>query len=1538
MPDHPSTNAKRRPMLRAALFLSTLLVSGTTPLMALRITEVFYHPAATEDPQQILEFVELFNDSSVGVDLGGAYFSSGIDFVFPEGTFLSAQSYLVVCRDAEAVGRRYGIDNVIGNFARRLSDGGERLEVLTHAGAPLASIRYRDRGDWPVAPDGAGYSLSLRRPHSDGQRVSDWAVSREVGGTPGEENFPPTETIDTVLIAANGPDAHWLLRKGRDPESGRPAEFSNPPDAWYQLDFDASQWEAVEAPVGYNAPGIATELNDMRRQYLAFALRREFELTPEAIDEAERLVLSLRVDDGAVAYVNGETVATFNLDLAPGEVVSATTRARVARNMEDGEITFELPRELFRAGVNVVGVQVHNAGAGSDDAGVSVSLVSHRQPDSEPPAAVAINEVIVAATDSQRRVELMNLTSVPVDLSGYELSDDPGGSTGFRFAAGTTIAANGFLTLTETELGFELGEDRIRLFLHDATGRLVDAMQQDGAPTTAPSQSHARFPDGVGGWWVSTQPTPNEANRVDLERSVVINEIMFHPRQIDQNGQLIQDTSFAEYIELLNVSDRRVSLDGFRFDAGIQFAFGAEHEMAPGEYLVVARRPEWVRQTYQLTPQQVVGPPSDASAEEIERFGRLSNRGEALRLVDPFGNTVDEVSYADEGDWDEFADHGGSSLELIDPLHDNSFPHAWTASDESAGASWTEIDYTAPLTFPSPGPPEFELHLYLIARGECLIDAVSVVADDGEELVPNGSFEGDDDSPEVGTGTEPWRLWGTHDASFRTTQESSEGSASLHLVALGSGNNKANRLEVDLPTVEGASQVRIRLAARWLAGSNMLHISGHNNAYGRTVALSLPPRMGTPGRENRATRQLLDRRGDTNLGPVVKDVRHDPAVPNAGSQIAVTAHVVDGDGIDRVELVYTIDGTETPARLPMLDDGANRDGVAGDGIFGVIIGSLQDNTIVDFWIETEDSARAVHAYPWNAPQRTLNFIVAPPLESSVLRYRLVMNQASREQLNTQLLHSNRLVPATLVFEESEIFYEVGVRYQGSPWGRAGRDMFRVRLPGDRRLRGETKRINIKEQNSQEQGTARQLFFKGSVPGAIVPISPRYEYGTVRINNPSQDMETKGIIRPIDKDYVAFNWPEDAEGTGWKIAGKIAFDDDGSMSGAEGAFFRLYRDGPYPGVDHFENLRHYFEPRVRKDEDRFAELVRLLQAMDQRATPDSEYEATLEDIMNVESWLRTFLLRLLLADTDTIGTVGSGGGKNAYLYYAPVEERLYLIPWDPDFSFGNSDHELTPPGDRRWGLTRIFTRPKYRRLYGRLLHEYVHGAFSREYVQRWTDLVSETTDAVSVGPANGAVNFTAARGARVLDFLGDAATAALSITTPSPFTATSTSAVIAGTAPLTAATLQISTNNAPFEPFEPEWIGPPQAIPWRWQHQLTQLRSGENTIRIAAFEPDGATIDVAAITVRLVDREADFLRGDVNGDGTLDLSDPVEILNYLFRETALTCLDAADVNDDGRLNVSDPIRVVLHLFAGGPSPPTPFPDVGADPTEDALRCF
>jgi len=64
----------------------------------------------------------------------------------------------------------------------------------------------------------------------------------------------------------------------------------------------------------------------------------------------------------------------------------------------------------------------------------------------------------------------------------------------------------------------------------------------------------------------------------------------------------------------------------------------------------------------------------------------------------------------------------------------------------------------------------------------------------------------------------------------------------------------------------------------------------------------------------------------------------------------------------------------------------------------------------------------------------------------------------------------------------------------------------------------------------------------------------------------------------------------------------------------------------------------------------------------------------------------------------------------------------------------------------------------------------------------------------------------------------------------------------------------------------------------------------------------------------------YLRGDANGDGVINVSDVVYLINYLFISgPAPDPIQAGDANCDGFVNVTDVVYLINYLFISGPPP-------------------
>ena len=1552
-----------------------------TPVSAVVISEIHYNPAGGNDG---LEFIELANDTTTPEDISGYQFVSGVAFEIPAATVLGKGATVVVCADVDLVRATYGIDNAIGNFVGRLDGSGERLTLVSQAGIELQSVRFRDEGKWPTAPDGTGHSLVLRDADLDSSEPESWTWSPELGGSPGRRNFPddgPRFEETTVFDVGE----EWRFKRGNE-------AFSNPANAWREPAFDDAGWERGVTGIGYGDGDDATELNDMRNGYTTVAMRKRFTVTAEDLAQPGEYVLGIVYDDGFCAFVNGAEVATANCD-ASLDWDDTSTGSHEANDEE----FFAISRGSLVAGDNLISILAVNFSLGSSDLSNAPRLIRRRLVDEDggarPP--IVFNELGRDPGVGEGFVELYNHGETSADVSGFLLTDDPERPDPYELPAGSVLAPGGFLAVDESTGGFDLSAPEVRVFLVTASGLVAAAATFD---TEAPPDlvgtawSELRYPDGGNPDWISATSTPNAPNEVEATPDLVINEIHYHP----------PERRLREFIELFNKGDTTIDLAGYSFDKGIRYEFQTGDSIGPGEYVVVAQSPEDLEATFGITG--VHGPYE----------GRLADGGENLRFVDPWDNPVDEVRYFDGGRWSEWADGRGSSLELIDARHDNSVASAWEASDEDGKSEWEELTYSVPAYRRS---SQSELHLFLVERGRCLIDDISIRRGGGANHVRNGGFE---------SNTSSWRIQGTHVDTRRVTWDSHSGNGSLELRASGKGDTGVNRIEADTSPALSNGPYDVVLWARWLRGSSLLighgeftsgpwggrpgpstNLSG--NTLGGKFRLTVPRNLGTPGAENSVTAKLRDETGSGNLGPVLSGVRHGPASPAPNAAITFEARVSDPDGVDTVTVRYR---TRTPngafASADLLDNGQDGDRRAGDGIYGGQISGYATGTKVVFYVEAEDTRGATRRFPRDATSRTLLLQVQGPLDGSLDTARWVLDDARDSLLRGRPLHSNDLLDGTFVFNNDEVYYNIGARYRGSPWGRPGRSNFRIAFPKDDRFHRGRTAINLSSRGgSPNEGSAYFLVGRNGVMGSPAPTA---DYFWVRHYYNGASQGRHGLFQPVDGDYMT-KWYGSGDHRVLKANGRLAFNDGGSRTGWDGASYTYMNDNT-------ESYRAYFFHTIHQTLDDWEPFLALARVMDRGETSNASFDRQITGILDLEAWLRVISVRILIGGWDAFSI---GNGHNGYLSYDGNTGKWGILPFDMDNSFGQSGFPFFPTADG--DVARMMGRPWSRRVYFRILSELLDGYWNVRNVSPFLETLQR-----DVGIGTGGIrNFINARSGSVRSTINASVNAAFRIRTNSgdDFEIDEETVRLEGDAPVTVAQILVDQGGNGFVALEPTWVTQTRwRVDFELAREVTEFQfigvdgSGETvetaTITVTTTElstdPDvsswtprsgdvmggyevtftgrnlaegtsvffgearAQTVDVdtpervrvvapraapplpenGVVDIRLVLTDGSevlledafeyqgtlpdvFLRGDGNRDFVIDVSDPVQTLFHLYRGASLGCPDAADFDDSGALDLTDAVGLLDYIFRDGPSPAAPFPVVGVDPTADELIC-
>ncbi|MHC4676723.1 MAG: CotH kinase family protein, partial [Planctomycetota bacterium] len=157
-------------------------------------------------------------------------------------------------------------------------------------------------------------------------------------------------------------------------------------------------------------------------------------------------------------------------------------------------------------------------------------------------------------------------------------------------------------------------------------------------------------------------------------------------------------------------------------------------------------------------------------------------------------------------------------------------------------------------------------------------------------------------------------------------------------------------------------------------------------SYGLDIELNLPVFFitPTPGAENTL--------GAQQLGPIITDVQHAPALPRDGNDIVVTAMVTETlDPVDTssVKLHYRVMFGAEP-NVMMYDDGAHGDGAAADDVYGASIAAAVSgpNDMVRWYITAKDTNNVssrwpLFPYPDNSPEY-LGTIIANSSVTSAL--------------------------------------------------------------------------------------------------------------------------------------------------------------------------------------------------------------------------------------------------------------------------------------------------------------------------------------------------------------------------------------------------------------------------------------------------------------------------------------------------------------------------------------------------------------------------
>jgi regulation of enolase protein 1 (concanavalin A-like superfamily) len=921
-----------------------------------------------------------------------------------------------------------------------------------------------------------------------------------------------------------------------------------------------------------------------------------------------------------------------------------------------------------------------------------------------PLRSVVINEFL-AHTDppDYDYIELYNHSTNAVDLSGCILTDDPA-TNKFVIPPGTIIPARGFVFYSETNMNFALNAAGESIyFINPGQTRILDAVQfgaqQNGVAT-------GRWPDGANDFYRLSAKTPGSGNAPILTSDIVINELMYDP---------ISGKDDDQYIELYNKGTNTINLAGWQLTSGVTFTFPSV-TLAPNGYLVVARNLTNLFARYSnLNSGNTVGNYS----------GKLSHNGEYLALTlpaehkttDNSGHTVtniinivvNDLTYGTGGRWGEWSAGGGSSLELIDPNSNNRLAANWADSDETQKSAWTNIECTGVLDNGANFDPSIDYaQIGLLDAGECLVDNIEVDDTNGINYVSNPDFE---------TGTDGWSFQG---CMVRSSLENSgyQSAYSLHIRCSDRLWTGVNSCQVALNTnsLTIGQTATLRFKARWLHGwpEPLLRLNG--NWLEATATMPVPANLGSPG--------LPNSRYVTNAGPAIYNVTHNPTVPAANQPVVVTANVSDPDGVQNLTLYYRLDPETSYTAVPMKDDGNGGDAIAGDGIYSATIPGQATNQIAAFYISATDSNSTATRFPALRPQDN------EPVRECVVMfgdgnpggsfgvYHLWITQTNVTRWASLSDLSNEMIDGTFV-NNNRVIYNMQGRFAGSPyhqvfdtasgslchykWEFNDDDMFlgatdfnKIHQPGN---------IAGDDASLQREECANTFLRALRVPWLYKRLVAVYVNGNRRGTLMEDTQVPAG-------DMVKEYFPNDTDGYLYKMQPWFEFAP--FPTGSTIAYLNnntwctLNNYTTTGGAKKAARYRYSYEIRRTADSDNdFAPVYSLVDAANSYGTPN--YVANMENMANMENWMRVFAANHAAANIDSFGATME---QNIYGYIGTLGTKYALMMFDFNFVL---DHGGWGPGQNLFTVfsgdpytADIYSNPTFQRMYWRALQELVNG--------------------------------------------------------------------------------------------------------------------------------------------------------------------------------------------------------------------------------------
>jgi len=436
---------------------------------------------------------------------------------------------------------------------------------------------------------------------------------------------------------------------------------------------------------------------------------------------------------------------------------------------------------------------------------------------------------------------------------------------------------------------------------------------------------------------------------------------------------------------------------------------------------------------------------------------------------------------------------------------------------------------------------------------------------------------------------------------------------------------------------------------------------------------------GTPGQANSLA--------STNIAPLIVEVGHTPIIPQPADVVTVSARILDEhtNGLT-VTLNYRVDGVASFTTVPMFDDGAHGDGLAGDGIYSAILPARANTTIVEFYLQARDLESNLRTYPNYVPPgnslRTANLLYQ--VDNGVYTgdqpiYRIIMTELERSYLQSlsdtaSTTDSDANMNATWISVDgvetggttTQLRYNVGVRNRGHGSRTATPHNYHVNFVGENPWKN-VGGINLNSQFAYNQLLGSAIFRRTEMPMAD---SRAVQVRVNSVNLPAvqggNSFGSYAANQQYDNDFIKGAFPLDPHGNSYR---GIRNPDNHTSGVAD-----LSWQGSDYTVPAYANTYFKQNNEVQNDWSDLINLIGVLNVIPGYSSATG-YIADVQRTVNVDEWMKYMAVNTLLDNQET--SPGNGIGDDYALYRGALDTRFLMLSYDMDTIMGTGSGGQAP---------------------------------------------------------------------------------------------------------------------------------------------------------------------------------------------------------------------------------------------------------------------